>query len=227
MDIDFKERAYLAAKRAKSSVLVSLEEQRSLDAAVDAVRAADTIEDASGHLEEIQRVFDQVRSRESGRSQAEGMQRQSAEESLAFLEDRLVREIRERKAGQRSHLVILFGLFLFSALATIGGATYLILQSALSVEVIAGSALALSAGTGCMIITARLLQSTREALERLDEKIVAARFMRLAIHSRWQSELGGRVIDPALLMFGKHFAPTSTTLGPDDTVGIVDSLRPM
>ena len=223
---EFKERAEDIAQRIDASLFATSEERASMRTALSVIRSAEAHDSAQEEMSSLESTLQAVASRESGRSQVAAQDRRHIEQSLAFLEDRLVGEIKERKESQRRDLFVLLSILSICILGSLFSGMFLAIRGVNSADGATGAALGLSTGIGCSIVVARLMQNSREALERLDEKIVAVRFLRMALHPSWTTELGGRLIEPALLMFAQHFAPTSATLGVEDTGQLLENLRP-
>ena len=223
---EFKEYAEEIAQRIDASIFATSEERALTKTTLSAIIAAGTHESAGEEVSLLESTLQAVVSRESGRSQLTSSDRQRIEQSLAFLEDRLINEIKDRKASQRRDLFLLLSLLSICVLGSLSGGIFLAIHGTTSANGTAGAALGLATGVGCSVVVARLLQNSREAMERLDEKILAVRFLRMALHPSWTTELGGRLIEPALLMFAQHFAPASATLGVEDTANLLENLRP-
>ena len=229
MDVNVRARATRVAQRVDSSLLATDRERN------EALSLANQIHESTSRLQALELVVQledlarQVMSRESGQVALSDGDREELQEGLAVLEGRLVDEISARKRAQRFDVLFFLALLCMLIVATAAGAGYLLLSGPEDTRRLCGQALALAVGVSAVLIVARLFQNAREALERLDEKVVAVRFLRMALHPSWTSELGGRLIAPALAMFAQHFAPTSATLGVDDTRPLLDPfafLRP-
>lgn len=74
------------------------------------------------------------------------------------------------------------------------------------------------------LIFARLYQNVREAAERLDEKAVAVRFLRVALSS-YAHTASPLILDRAVAMFVAFNGSRSVPLGPDDWNGVAAALR--
>lgn len=224
-DFTFRERAVGAVHRIDESLFATQEERSAAHTALGEIQRSQTVDDVYEEVGEINGLLSAVMARESGRSQLASQNRKSIEESLATLEDRLIEEIKERKSSQRRDLVILISLFTACVIGTLATGIIIGVHPARSSTDTVSGSVGLAAGIVCCLISARLIQNSRESLERLDEKIVAVRFLRMALHPSWATEVGGTLIRPALIMFGQHFAPSSTPLGADDTKSFLSVFR--
>lgn len=225
-DLGFHERAETAVRRIGQSLFASDEENKIAHDALADVRAAHDAAAVAAQLAVIDDVLDAVMARESGRTQLRREDRKSIEESLASLEERLVDEIERRKVTQRRDLVLLAVLLAVSLLGTLAAGLFLVVRPAESANGAVSGGLGLVTGLSCTIVVSRLIQNIRESLERLDEKMVAVRFLRMALHPSWTGEVGEALMPPALIMFAQHFAPSSAPLGNEDTRTILDAFRP-
>lgn len=224
-NLGFREHAETAVRRISQSLFASEEENKNALNALADIRVAHNTAAVAEQTAAIDEILDAVMARESGRTQLRREERRSIEESLASLEKRLVDEIERRKVTQRRDLVLLACLLVVCLLGTLTAGLVLVLRPAESTEGMISGGLGLAAGLSCSIIVSRLIQNIRESLERLDEKMVAVRFLRMALHPSWTGEVGEALMPPALVMFAQHFAPSSTPLGNEDTVSILEAFK--
>jgi len=224
-DLAFREHAEGSVQRIAQSLFAFDHETSAAQAALADISKAQSATAVQEQIEAIDEILSLVMSRESGRTQLKRDDRRNIEEGLASLEDRLIMEIEQRKRGQRRDLLALGGLLMFSVVAVLAGGVFLVVRPAEGPPGTVGGGLALAAGLSCCLIVSRLIQNTRESLERLDEKIVAVRFLRMALHPSWTTEVGGALMAPALVMFAQHFAPSSAPLGHEDTKAVLDAFK--
>ncbi|MEU8006859.1 hypothetical protein AB0B66_37350 [Catellatospora sp. NPDC049111] len=193
-----------------------------------ALEAVQTVPEEEAALEQaaiVDGILRDVLARESGGSVLRAEDRREIEDSLRTLEERLIEEIKARKAGQQRDVNVLLAVLVLCVVGTFSVGVLAAIRGVGSPAAAGGAGLGLASGIVCSILTARILQNCREALERMDEKIVAVRFLRMALHTSWTTDVGGRLIDPALAMFAKHFAPSSTPLGVEDTRALLDTFK--
>lgn len=224
-DLSFRDRAETAVRRIGNSLFVSDEENKAARDALADLRVAPSAATVADQIATIDEILDAVLARESGRTQLRQEDRKNIAESLASLEDRLVGEIERRKVTQRRDLILLGCLLAVCLLGTVTAAFILVVRPVESANGAIGSGLALATGLSAGIVLSRLIQNIRESLERLDEKMVAVRFLRMALHPSWTGEVGEALMPPALVMFAQHFAPSSTPLGSEDTRAILEAFK--
>jgi hypothetical protein len=222
----YKDRARHSVARIRNSIFSTLTEQANAAEAATAVENSLTLDQAQMHLDQIEEIFRSVTTREAGTAGLSSEHRREVEQSLDLLESRLADEIRERKVGHRHDLRLLLTLLAVCIFSITGSGTFLLVHGVKSAENNVAAGTVFAAIIGCTIVIARIIQNSREAAERLDEKLVAVRFLRMALHPSWASEMGIQLIAPAVAMFIQHFAPTSATLGADDTAAIIEGLKP-
>ena len=224
MDVSLRAWAARATERIDASMLAEEAERREAAQIMEQIAGGAARPSAAELLVRLDQLVSAVEARESGLVTLTNDARQELEEGLATLENRLVGEINQRKHAQRRDLVAFLVLLFLAAAATLGAGAYMLLNPVQRSAQVLGQSLALVAALGTTLIVARLFQNSREALERLDEKVVAVRFLRMALHPSWSGEVGGRLMAPALAMFAQHFAPTSSTLGVEDTTAVLGAL---
>ncbi|MFD3406250.1 hypothetical protein ACFWUU_36530 [Kribbella sp. NPDC058693] len=215
MDMNPVRAAASDAALVASSIFASDDEQETAQRLLAVVEAGAS--DAPTALDELKLLAQDVESRQHGFRGDWSENRQQLDESISQLEERLVREIKDRKEQQARDAQRLLAAVICSGLATMAAAAYILVFAADSDAYFAAAAVLVLASTlSLCLIFARLFQNTREALERLDEKIVAVRFLRMALHPNWTGSESDRLLGPAVAMFAQHFAPTSQTLGTED-----------
>jgi hypothetical protein len=205
------------ARRIEASFFATEEEM------AEAKRLASRIPDPEAHRDLLSLVR-AVADRERGVMPLSREERQALNESLQDLETRLIEEIKERKTTQRRDTLTLF-IALLCALTATGAASFIIvLNESRSVRDALARLTCLAFLLSASILTARLFQNSREALERLDEKVVAVRFLRMALHPSWTNSTSSELLNSAVSMFMRHFAPQSATLGVEDTLKLMPKL---
>jgi hypothetical protein len=210
-----------AAARIGLSLAATDEEREQVDLLVGKIVASRDAHSLSELNSELRNIVDGVLAREAGRPLLSPAERQEIDENLSDLEDKLVKEILVRKDAQKRYISSFLILFFGCTLLILAVSSYVIFRGVTGAVQLTGCIAGFVAILSATIVVARLFQNSREALERLDEKIVAVRFLRMALHPTWAGETGGRLILPALSMFAQHFAPRSATLDATDTSALL------
>jgi HPt (histidine-containing phosphotransfer) domain-containing protein len=205
-----------AVSRIESSIFATpeeCEEARRLGEGLKSAAGVASVELRS----ELRRLLKTVLDRESGQTTLTPEEREAISESLDDLQNRLIEEIKARKVSQRRDMTLILLLLIVLVGLTSAAALLLLFSKGISTQDAVAKLTATAFLLSVSILAARLFQNSREALERLDEKIVAVRFLRMSLHPHWTIETSAELMASAVGMFVHHFAPTSTTLSAEDT----------
>jgi hypothetical protein len=216
MDMTDKVLAYQAVTRIESSVFATPEECAEARHLADLLTSSDGQHRASFRAE-LRGLLRTVLDRESGLTVLSVEEREAINESLDDLQNRLIEEIELRKKLQRRDMIFIRLLLVLLIGLTASSALVILFQRDASTQGAVTHLTATAFLLSVSILTARLFQNSREALERLDEKVVAVRFFRMALHPHWTVETGAELMASAVGMFVHHFAPVSNTLSSEDT----------